>query len=142
MDGSIIDTAGVKYRFVQALMLLPNMLKLIYRLVGDFRVPLAEKAMLMATAAYIVMPMDFMPDFIPFMGQIDDLLLIALVFRRLVNAAGHELVMSYWDGDPEIMNTITWIIDWSEHILPAGIYDKIVRRASNKKYDVEYRVVD
>lgn len=142
MTATTIDQNGIRYRFYQALMLIPNMLKLIGRLCMDLRVPMAEKAMLLATATYIISPLDFLPDFVPFLGQIDDLLLMALIFRRLLNAAGERLVMNYWDGDPEVLQTMNWIIDWAEHLLPAGVYARIVRKAGDDFSDTEYRVVD
>lgn len=142
MFANILDQDGIRYRFYQALMLIPNMLKLIGRLCMDLRVPVTEKAMLLATATYILTPFDLMPDLIPFVGQIDDLLLMALVFRRLLNVAGDRLVMSYWDGDPDVLRTMNWIIDWSEHLLPEGVYARIVSKAGADNFETEYTVVD
>jgi uncharacterized membrane protein YkvA (DUF1232 family) len=53
-------------------------LRLAWRLVRDRRMPVLVKAIIPALVAYLVMPLDIIPDFIPVIGQLDDLLLIAL----------------------------------------------------------------
>lgn len=57
----------------------------VYRLVlKDPRTPWAAKALLAAAVAYFVSPIDLIPDFIPFFGQLDDLLIVpALVFLAI-----------------------------------------------------------
>src|SRR5262245_36444599 len=62
----------------EALLLIPNFLKLLVRLFKDKRVPLAEKAFLIGAVVYVISPLDFIPDVIPFVGQVDDLYLVAL----------------------------------------------------------------
>jgi uncharacterized membrane protein YkvA (DUF1232 family) len=50
---------------------------LLWRMFRDPNVPLLPKAVLPLLAAYIVMPFDVIPDFIPVLGQLDDLLVVA-----------------------------------------------------------------
>src|SRR5215813_3625916 len=74
----------------EAATLIPNFLKLLYRLFKDPRAPLAEKALLAGTIIYVVSPLDLIPDMIPFIGQVDDLYLAALV-GRIERAARYVL---------------------------------------------------
>lgn len=46
--------------------------------VRDPRVPIAAKAVMAATLAYVASPIDLVPDFIPFVGHIDDMILIPI----------------------------------------------------------------
>ena len=63
--------------------------RLAWRLLADRRVPLLARALLPAVVLYLAMPLDLVPDFIPVVGYLDDLLIIlgaAWLFLRLVPA--------------------------------------------------------
>ena len=68
------------------------------RLAADPRVPRRQKAALVALGAYLAMPFDLVPDFIPVAGQLDDAILVALVLRRVTRAGGSRLVSEHWPG--------------------------------------------
>lgn len=51
---------------------------LFWRLLRDSRVPLPAKTVLPVVGLYLLMPLDVIPDFIPVLGQLDDLLVVAL----------------------------------------------------------------
>jgi uncharacterized membrane protein YkvA (DUF1232 family) len=104
-----------------ALMLVPNFLKLLYRLFKDSRVPLAEKALLIGVIAYIVSPLDLIPDFVPFVGQVDDLYLIALVVLRLLTRTGDDVLREHWDGRGDLAATVDKIDRAARYILPKRI---------------------
>src|SRR6266498_2692788 len=79
-----IDLKNPKHRrgvLREAATLIPNFLKLLYRLFKDPRAPLAEKALLAGTIIYVISPLDFIPDLFPFISQVDDRDLAALVGR-------------------------------------------------------------
>ena len=57
----------------KAISAIPNLVKLAYRLMRDPRVPHKQKVFLSAALAYVVAPVDLVPDFIPFIGRADDL---------------------------------------------------------------------
>src|SRR5215470_18687824 len=86
----------------EAMALIPNFLKLLYRLFKDPRAPLAEKAMLAGTIIYVVSPIDFIPDLFPFIGQVDDLYLVALVVMRLLSRTNDEILREHWDGGNDL----------------------------------------
>jgi len=50
--------------------------------------------------AYIVMPLDLVPDFIPFFGEVDDLYLLIIALQRLISNAGRNVLLAHWRGDP------------------------------------------
>jgi len=124
----------------QVLQLIPNFIKLLYRLVGDQRVLSQEKALLLGVVAYVISPLDFLPDAIPFLGQIDDLLLVALILKRFMNSIDRSIIMEYWDGNRDLLLTIDKILEFTRYLLPAGVYNKIVKKASRETIDIEYEV--
>jgi uncharacterized membrane protein YkvA (DUF1232 family) len=68
--------------------------------VTDRRVSMVDKLLVVGAIAYIVMPIDLIPDFIPFFGEIDDLYILVLALQRLVSNAGRVVLLDHWTGDP------------------------------------------
>jgi uncharacterized membrane protein YkvA (DUF1232 family) len=77
---------------------LPDLARLLGRLVLDPVLPRAVKIALAAAAVYLVSPFDLIPDFIPFVGFLDDLLLAAIVVDGVLNYVDRRLVVKYWPG--------------------------------------------
>lgn len=69
--------------------------RLLVELVRDARVPLKSKAVLGAAAAYIVSPIDLIPDFVPFFGRVDDAAVLVLAVDYFLEAVPRELVMEH-----------------------------------------------
>jgi uncharacterized membrane protein YkvA (DUF1232 family) len=84
----------------------PDCARLFWRLVGDSRVSRRHKALLLLAAGYLAMPIDLVPDFIPVAGQLDDAILVALVLRSLVRAAGPDVVRAHWPGPRSSLTTV------------------------------------
>jgi uncharacterized membrane protein YkvA (DUF1232 family) len=65
---------------------LPGLIKLVRRLLGDGRVPIIAKLVFGLCIAYVVWPMDLIPDFVlPVLGQIDDVAVLLGGVRFLLN---------------------------------------------------------
>ena len=79
---------------------LPQYLRLLGGLITDRRVATIDKLLVAGAIAYIVMPVDLIPDFVPFFGEIDDLYLLVLALQRLVANAGRLVLLDHWTGDP------------------------------------------
>lgn len=79
---------------------LPRFLRLLWGLIADGRVSMTDKMLVAGAIAYIVMPIDLIPDFIPFLGEVDDVYLLVLALRRLLQNAGRTVLLSHWTGDP------------------------------------------
>lgn len=110
-----------KRRMKNLLMFLPNMVGLCGRLLTDARVPRAEKALFAGAIIYAIMPLDFIPDMIPFVGQIDDAYLIALTFLRLVSRTDTAVVRQHWRGGGDVIQLAEAIADVAPRLLPKRV---------------------
>jgi uncharacterized membrane protein YkvA (DUF1232 family) len=61
---------------------------------------MVDKLFVMGAIAYIVMPLDLIPDFIPFFGEIDDVFVLVLALQRLISNAGRTVLLDHWTGEP------------------------------------------
>jgi uncharacterized membrane protein YkvA (DUF1232 family) len=84
--------AGALSRFV------PDCAVFFRRLLSDSRVSRGRKLLLLALIAYLAMPIDLIPDFIPVAGQLDDAILVGLVLRIVLRSAGSDLIRERWPG--------------------------------------------
>ena len=111
----------LKGRMKNFLMFLPNMFTLLGRLIKDARVPLAEKALFAAAIVYVIMPLDFIPDVFPFIGQIDDIYLVALTLLRLINRTDAAVVRENWSGGGDIVSLADSIAGLAPMLLPKRV---------------------
>lgn len=77
---------------------LPVYLKLLGGLLTDRRVAVVDKLLVAGAVAYIAMPMDLIPDFIPFLGEVDDVFVLLLALQRLIANAGRPVLLAHWTG--------------------------------------------
>jgi len=77
---------------------IPDCLVMVRRLLADPRVPRRRKALLGLLAAYLALPIDLVPDFIPVAGQLDDAIIVALVLRAVLRSGGEEVLREHWPG--------------------------------------------
>lgn len=110
-----------KGRMSNFLMFLPNMVMLLGRLLKDARVPSAEKALFLAAIVYVISPLDFIPDIFPFIGQIDDIYVVALTLLRLVNRTDETVVREHWSGGGDIVSLADSIASIAPMLLPKRV---------------------
>ena len=77
---------------------IPDCIVLFRRLLADDRVPRSRRALIFAVIAYLAMPFDLVPDFIPVAGQLDDAILVGIVLRVMLRAGGPDLLSEHWPG--------------------------------------------
>jgi uncharacterized membrane protein YkvA (DUF1232 family) len=102
----------------ELLLFVPNLLGLMLGLLRDARVSKSDKAILAGVIMYVIVPLDVIPDFIPFIGQVDDAYLLAISILRLLNRADRRVVMDHWRGGTDIKDLVDNISKIAEFFLP------------------------
>ncbi|GIH25727.1 hypothetical protein Aph01nite_40370 [Acrocarpospora phusangensis] len=82
----------------EALRVLPDLLRLLRRLAADPALPRGVRIRLGLLLAYLAMPIDLIPDFIPVLGYADDAIIVTAVLRGVVRRAGLAAVRRHWPG--------------------------------------------
>jgi uncharacterized membrane protein YkvA (DUF1232 family) len=89
---------GAKRTVVYYMKQLPAYLRLLGGLITDRRVSAVDKLLVAGAMAYIALPVDLIPDFIPFIGEVDDVFILVMALQRLVANAGRNVLIAHWTG--------------------------------------------
>ena len=84
-----------------ALRLLPDILRLVRRLLADPATTRGQRAALIGLMVWIASPIDLVPEFLPVIGPLDDLVVTALVLRWVARRVGRNRLRELWPGPPE-----------------------------------------
>jgi uncharacterized membrane protein YkvA (DUF1232 family) len=90
-----------------ALRLLPDVLRLGRRLAVDRSLPGSVRVRLWLLLAYLLSPIDLVPDFIPVLGYADDVVVVAWALRSVVRRAGSDALTRHWPGEPAGLAVVT-----------------------------------
>jgi len=88
---------------------IPDCIVLVGRLLRDPRVPRRRKLLLALTAAYLALPFDLVPDFIPVIGQLDDAIILAFVLRHLLRG-NEQAIRELWPGPERSLELLLRLI--------------------------------
>lgn len=105
----------------EVVLLLPNLAKLLVRLMRDPRVPIRRKLFVASVAAYVISPIDFVPDFVVGFGKIDDVILVSLAVDHLMRSVDAEIVLEHWDGSIDALDLVRSVFAWAADILPESM---------------------
>lgn len=84
-----------------ALRLLPDVIRLVRRLLADPGTTRGQRAALIGLMLWIASPVDLVPEFVPVIGPLDDLVVTALVLRWVARRVGRPRLRELWPGSPE-----------------------------------------
>jgi uncharacterized membrane protein YkvA (DUF1232 family) len=90
----------------EVLRLLPDVLRLLKRLASDRSLPRGVRLRLWALLAYLAMPIDLIPDFLPLIGYADDAIIVALALRSAARRAGPDAIERHWPGTETGLRTV------------------------------------
>ncbi len=85
---------------------LPACVTTIRRLRNDARVPLSAKIAVAFAGVWVLSPIDLIPEFLPVIGPLDDIIVIALAFRFAARRVPHEAIYEAWPADPAVLDRI------------------------------------
>jgi uncharacterized membrane protein YkvA (DUF1232 family) len=103
---------------------LPTIVRAVVGLATDPSLPRAAKIALGAAALYLVSPIDLLPDFIPVLGYVDDLVLAAILVDGVLNFVDRSLVLRYWPASPESLEKVARVA----HLLAAWVPRRVKER--------------
>lgn len=84
----------------------PDLVRLVARLVADPSLPRSVKFALAAAVVYLLSPLDLLPDFVPIVGYLDDVAVAAVVVDGVLNHVDRGLVLRYWPGSPQSLEQV------------------------------------
>jgi uncharacterized membrane protein YkvA (DUF1232 family) len=111
-------------------LVIPNLLLLCARLMVDPRVPAKERLLVAGAIVYAFMPLDFIPDMLPFVGQVDDLYLIGLTLLRLMSVSDPRVVREHWRGGGDVVELIG-----ASTLVAAKLLPKKIRRVLTSRVE-------
>ena len=101
--------------FAQAI---PATARLAYRVLRDERVDEKRRAVAVASLGYAVLPFDLIPDRIPLIGKLDDIVVVAAAFQALFEEAGDELLAEHWEGSEGGLEALLSLVEMVGGFMP------------------------
>lgn len=117
-------------RMTNLLLVIPNLLFLCARLMVDPRVPAKERLLVAGAIVYAFLPLDFIPDMLPFVGQVDDLYLIGLTLLRLMSVSDPRVVREHWRGGGDVVELVG-----AATLIAAKLLPKRIRRVLTSRVE-------
>ena len=93
-------------RLTGILRLVPDVIGLLRRLAADGTLPKGTRSRLALLTAYLLLPFDLVPDFIPVVGYADDALIVVWALRSVIKAAGAEALDRHWAGTDDGLDAL------------------------------------
>jgi len=124
----------LRRRMKNLLMFIPNLIMLCGRLMVDPRVPAKERLLVAGAIIYAFVPLDLIPDLVPFVGQIDDAYLVSLTLLRLMTVSDPSVVQEHWRGGGDVVELIGSMATIAGKLLP-----KKIRRVLTSRIETSAR---
>jgi len=129
--GAAQPRTGARRTVLRAVRQIPSYLRLLFGLMRDGRVSGWDRLMVVGAIGYMLSPLDFMPDFIPFFGQVDDIFFVMVALQRLMDNAGRRVLLDHWRGEPNELSelNVTRIVGAAGFFLPPHLRRRLRRMA-------------
>ena len=101
---------GDPTRLRDALRLVPDVVRLLRRLVTDRSLPRGVRIRVALLCLYLLSPVDVVPDVVPVIGYADDVVLIVWVLRSVARRAGEDVLDRHWPGTDEGLRALKLLV--------------------------------
>lgn len=118
--------------FGKYLAAVPDVFYLLIRLVADPAVPFSAKAKLGGAVLYFISPLDLVPDFLPVIGWMDDLIVGITLLNRAINDVDPAILDNYWLGEDKIYDFIKNVLDTGDKLVGTRIWNKLKKLLKTK----------
>ncbi|MGW5672030.1 YkvA family protein [Micromonospora sp. NPDC003776] len=82
---------------------IPDCLTTVRRLRKDPRVPRRAKAAIVVAGLWVASPIDLIPEFLPVIGPLDDIVVVALALRYAGRQVPRQVLLDAWPGEPRLL---------------------------------------
>jgi uncharacterized membrane protein YkvA (DUF1232 family) len=130
--GGCMSEPSLRSRMANLLLFIPNMLVLCGRLVVDGRVPAKERLLVAGAIVYALVPLDFIPDMLPFVGQVDDAYLISMSLLRLMTVTDARVIRQHWRGGGDVVELVGAVAMIASKLLPPKIRGVLTAQIEDK----------
>ena len=113
-------------KIIEYAFLLPDILALFYRIFKDKRVPVKTKIMVGGVIGYLASPIDILPDFVPFIGKLDDLAIAFYALDKVINQIPPEIILENWQGDLKSIKKIQQGLNYINRATGGANVEKLV----------------
>ena len=120
-------------KYSDYILIIPDIVALIYRLLKDKRVPVKTKIIISSVICYIAVPSDLIPDKIPFVGKIDDIAVVFFALNKIIQDVPAKVILENWEGKNNIVSVLKTLAQYVTDFTRAknvetiyGIIDEIV----------------
>lgn len=113
----------------ETLLAVPRVGLLITKLVADPRVPTRTKLAFAGLAVYLATPWDIIPDFIPVLGQLDDLTVVLLFVDGVLNQVDDAVLLDHWTGEVETLRQLQRLARFVARWVPTRLKEFLFARA-------------
>jgi len=120
-------------KFTGYLLALPDFFILLCRLAVDKRVSSSQKIFIGGIIAYVMLPIDIIPDFIPVIGYVDDLVLVVYGLNLILNELDKKILLDNWSGEEDALELLQKITNTAEKFLDKNILKRIQKWISGLK---------
>jgi uncharacterized membrane protein YkvA (DUF1232 family) len=97
-------------RATELVRVVPDVLRLVRNLLADQAVSIGVRIALVALLAWLVSPIDLIPEFIPVLGPLDDVVVTIVVLRYVRRRLGEDGLRSRWRGTPEGFDLLSGVL--------------------------------
>lgn len=133
--------AGAGKEITKYVLLVPDIMALFVRLMGDPRISAALKAEIAAASAYIIIPLDLMPEAaMGPAGLIDDAIVGMIALNRVVKAmgqAGEDVLRQYWDGDEDVLRVMEELLRKADQFVTSKVWNGIKKFMASAAQDLQ-----
>lgn len=114
-------------KFANYIAAIPDVFYLIVRLTFDTRVSSSAKLKLAGAVAYTIAPIDIVPDFIPAVGWLDDLIVSVTLLNRALDEIDPSIVDEYWLGEGKVYDFIKMVLDKGDKLVGSKVWNAVRR---------------
>jgi uncharacterized membrane protein YkvA (DUF1232 family) len=118
---------GYSGQYSEYILLIPDLFMLVTRLMMDKRVSSRQKVILGAALAYVVSPIDLIPERIfGAMGYLDDVAVMVAALNILFKEVDNQIILENWSGSGDLLATIRKFLDQADQMIGKQRLDKIL----------------